>query len=71
MMGDKEYLNDIINLLTAEDYRDRCTVINILEDIMENDNEKLIFSALIKLRKTEKSDAVNSIIDKVISKCKQ
>lgn len=71
MMGDKEHLNDIINLLTAEDYRDRCTVINILEDIMENDNQKLIFSALIKLRKTEKSEAVNSIIDKVISECKQ
>lgn len=71
MMGDKEHLNDIINLLTAEDYRDRCTVINILEDIMENDNQKLIFSALIKLRKTEKSEAVNSIIDKVISEFKQ
>ena len=71
MMGDKEHLNDIINLLTTEDYRDRCTVINILEDIMENDNQKLIFSALIKLRKTEKSEAVNSIIDKVISECKQ
>ena len=71
MMGDKEHLNDIINLLTAEDYRDRCTVINILEDIMENDNQKLIFSALIKLRKTEKSEAVNSIIDKVISEYKQ
>ena len=71
MMGDKEHLNDIINLLKAEDYRDRCTVINILEDIMENDNQKLIFSALIKLRKTEKSEAVNSIIDKVISEYKQ
>lgn len=71
MMGDKEHLYDIINLLTTEDYRDRCTVINILEDIMENDNQKLIFSALIKLRKTEKSEAVNSIIDKVISECKQ
>lgn len=71
MMGDKEHLNDIINLLTVEDYRDRCTVINILEDIMENDNKELIFSALMKLRKTEKSEAVNSIIDKVISECKQ
>ncbi len=71
MMGDKEHLNNIINLLTAEDYRDRCTVINILADIMENDNQKLIFSALIKLRKTEKSEAVNSIIDKVISEYKQ
>ena len=71
MMGDKEHLNDIINLLTAEDYHDRCTVINILEDIMENDNQKSIFSALIKLRKTEKSEAVNSIIDKVISEYKQ
>ena len=70
MMGDKEHLNDIINLLTAEDYHDRCTVINILEDIMENDNQKLILSALIKLRKTEKSEAVNSIIDKVISEYK-
>ena len=67
MMGDKEHLNNIINLLITEDYRDRCTVVNILEDIPENDNRDLILSALTKLRKTEKSDAVNSIIDKVIS----
>lgn len=71
MMGDKEHLNNIINLLITEDYRDRCTVINILEDIPENDNRNLILSALTKLRKTEKSEAVNSIIDKVISECKQ
>ena len=70
MMGYKEHLNSIINLLTAEDYRDRCTVINVLVDIIENDNENLIFSALTKLRKTEKSEAVNSIIDKVISEDK-
>ena len=67
MMGDKEHLNNIINLLITEDYRDRCTVVNVLEDIPENDNRDLILSALTKLRKTEKSDAVNSIIDKVIS----
>ena len=66
MMGYKEHLNNIINLLIAEDYCDRCTVLNILGDIIENDNRNLIFSALTKLRKTEKSEAVNSIIDKVM-----
>ncbi len=71
MMGDKEHLNSIIDLLITEDYRDRCTVINILADILGNDNRNLILSALTELRKTEKSEAVNSIIDKVISECKQ
>ena len=66
MLGHKEYINSIINLLSAEDYRDRCTVINILIDIIEDDNKNLIFSALSKLRTTEKSEAVNSMIDKVI-----
>ncbi len=71
MMGDKEHLNNIINLLITEDYRDRCTVINILEDILENGNRNSILSALTELRKTEKSEAVNSIIDRVISECEQ
>ena len=67
VLGYKEYLNNIIDLATTENYRDRCAVINILGDIIANDNVQFILSVLKALRGTEKSEAVNSTIDRIIS----
>lgn len=66
MLGYKEYLNNLIKLTTSENYQDRCTVVNILGDIISNDNERLILSVLQNLRKFEQSEAVISTIDRTI-----
>ena len=67
ILGYKEYLKNIIDLATTENYQDRCTVINILGDIMVSDNNQFILSTLKNLKKSEKSEAVISTIDRIIS----
>ena len=67
VLGYKEYLKNIIDLAVAENYQDRCAVVNILGDIITNDNNQIILSALKDLKKTEKSEAVNSTIDRIIN----
>ena len=66
MLGDKKYLNNLIELTKAENYQDRCSVVNILGDIISDENEHLIISALKGLREKEQSKAVNSAVDKII-----
>lgn len=66
ILGYKEYLNNIIDLAVTENYQDRCTVINILGDIITNDNNQFILSTLKDLKKIEKSEAVKSTINKII-----
>lgn len=66
MLGDKKHLNNLIELTKAENYQDRCSVVNILGDIISNENKHLIISALKGLREKEQSEAVNSAVDKII-----
>lgn len=66
MLGHKEYLNNLIELTKAENYQDRCSVVNILGDIIPDENEHLIISVLKNLRAKEQSEAVNSAVDKII-----
>ena len=66
MLGDKKYLNNLIELTKAENYQDRCSVVNILGDIISNENKHLIISALKGLREKEQSEAVNSAVNKII-----
>ena len=68
MLGHEEYLDNIIKLINAENYHDRCTVINVLGDIISDENKSLILSILKRLREAETSVAVNSVIDKIIGK---
>ena len=66
MLGDKKYLNNLIELTKAENYQDRCSVVNILGDIISNENKHLIISALKGLREKEQSEAVKSAVNKII-----
>ena len=66
MLGHKEYLNNLIELTKAENYQDRCSVVNILGDIISNENKHFIISVLKNLRAKEQSEAVNSAVNKII-----
>lgn len=66
MLGHKEYLNNLIELTKAENYQDRCSVVNILGDIISNENKHFIISVLKNLRAKEQSEAVNSVVNKII-----
>ena len=67
VLGYKKYLKNIIDLVSTENYQDRCAVINILGDLITDENIEYILSVLKDLRKTEKSNAVNSTIDRIIN----
>ena len=56
----------MLYLTKSENYQDRCAVLNMLEDIITEKNRKYILSVIKELRKTEKSNAVNSTIDRII-----
>lgn len=66
LMGEEKYLDRLLNLTKSENYQDRCMVLNILEDIITEKNKECILSAVKELRKAESSNAVNSIIDRIM-----
>ena len=66
LLGDEKYLDNIIELTTAESYRDRCAVVNILGDIVTNNNRQRILNVLKGLKETDDSEAVKSTIERVI-----
>lgn len=68
ILGDDTQLQKIIELLNVDNYQHRCTVLNILDDIISDNNKEYILNAVQKLKKTEKSFAVNSVIDRIIKK---
>lgn len=67
VLGDKDYLSDISELIKSENYQDRCTAVNILGDIFSYDIQA-VSDILMNLRKTETSKAVISAIDSIINK---
>lgn len=70
ILGYKDYLKNINNLLKSENYQDRCTVVNILKDIISDNNRNSIISILINAKKTEKSQAVLSTIENALKNIK-
>ena len=66
VLGDDKRLNELIRLLKSNNYQDRCTVLNILKDIISEKNKNYILSAVKQLQQTEDSDAVNTIIDEML-----
>lgn len=66
VLGEIEYLDRIIQLLNAEEYQDRCAILNILRDIMTNENRESILSAINALNETEESEAVQSTINDIL-----
>ena len=66
ILGNKDCLKNLLNLILSENYQDRCMVVNMLGDILNNENQSQIISELKRIRQTESSKAVVSTIDSII-----
>ena len=66
ILGNKDCLKNLLNLISSENYQDRCMVVNMLGDILSNENNSQIISELKRIRQTESSKAVISTIDSII-----
>ncbi|WP_242874675.1 MULTISPECIES: HEAT repeat domain-containing protein [Clostridium] len=68
MLGDERYLNKLINILNDRNYRNRCSVVNILGALICKENFNVITSALENKFQVEKSEAVKSSIEDIVTK---
>ena len=66
LLGEKDFLDDLIEELKGEIYQNRCAVINMLEEIIDENNKEIIKSALTELKMSETSKAVLSSIERVL-----
>ena len=66
VLGKRNYLEKLFDLFSSENYQDRCMVVNILGDILNDKNNNYIMSELKKFKEAETSEAVNSTIDSII-----
>lgn len=64
-LGKTEYFNNLLTLIDTKRYQNRCSVINCLYEISNEDNKEQILNALNERKKKEKSIAVISTIDDV------
>ena len=67
ILGLEEYLNLLLDELNNRYYRNRCAIVNTLNNIINNDNYSTIIDRLLERKSIEKSYAVKSSIDKLIS----
>jgi len=65
-MGEKQYLQYLLKGLNTSVYQNRCATVNLLEEIIDDENEKEIKEALEERIKVEKTKAVSSTIIKVL-----
>lgn len=69
-LGDKQFIDKLLNELNNRSYRNRCAVVNSLSEILINENKIMIKSALNERLKREKTIAVRNSIEKVLLKLK-
>ncbi len=60
---DVKYIEKALAALDDEDYHIRCNVVNILYDVIDNDNKKMIFDAYNKRLVHESSIAVKTLLE--------
>lgn len=70
-MGEKKYLNCLIENLNDKIYQNRCAVVNLLGEIVDEYNYQPILEALEKRKEIEDTIAVNSTINKLLEKVKK
>ena len=70
ILGEKSYLEKLFKLFVTENYQERCMIINILNSVINNENDKRIFSELRNFRKFETSAAVASLVDGIFDEHK-
>lgn len=65
ILGERDYLNEIIKLIDTKVYQNRCAIVNCLEEILNEDNFKIIYKVLCIRKNKEESYAVISTINKL------
>lgn len=68
VLGYEKYLYNLKELLSSEDYTNRCAVVNVLGDLLEIGNYEYISDMLRERRRIETSGAVISTIDNVLKR---
>lgn len=67
ILGDKIYLENLLALFKLGNYQEKCMIVNMLSDILDDDNRSFIISKLLEFRNGETSNAVISTIDSLLS----
>lgn len=67
ILGDKIYLENLLALFKLGNYREKCMIVNMLSDILDDDNRSFIISRLLEFRNGETSNAVISNINNLLS----
>lgn len=65
--GNEEYLILLLNLLSTKRYQNRCSVVNCLVEVINENNKEFIKEHLITHKESETAFAVNSIIERALS----
>ena len=66
LLGDNSSLEMILNGLNSNSYRNRCAVVNILDELVSSENVEVIEEKLIKKLKVEKATSVKSSVENVL-----
>ena len=67
LLGDRQALNEMLDFLKSGDYTVRCSVLNLLSDIMKKEDKDIIMSAVEELLKTEETTAVKADAEKIMT----
>lgn len=67
ILGATSYLQTLIQELNSRSYKNRVAVVNILYEIYSEDNQEQIVKTLTERLEIEKTVAVKSVIDEVLS----
>lgn len=68
LLGDTVYLDLIINELNNDSYRNRCAIVNILEELISDNNYEIIKKVLMQRLNMEDSFAVRDTIENLIGR---
>lgn len=68
ILGEKEQLNKIVSFMNSKNYQIRCAALNLMEDISNCDNKVFIKEQIEKLLSIEKTVAVITTAERVLSR---
>ncbi len=71
ILGNKEYLNEMLAIIHSKNYRNRCAVANILADVINNENSEKILEFVKARLEMEDTIAVKSTINEFLEYCKR
>lgn len=67
LFGDGQALYKMLDFLKSGDYAVRCSVLNLLSDVMKKEDKDIIMSAVEELLKTEETTAVKADAEKIMA----